>query len=110
MPSKWIVGNFKPIERAEVELRRLVVLAGANSSGKSSLIQSLLFLAQSEPEETPVLNGPLVGLGEAADMIRDGHGVATFGCRVVVPTRMIETATTVDTPVERRCADIELSY
>src|SRR3954454_21918257 len=100
MPTRWIVGNFKPIERAEVELRPLVVLAGANSSGKSSLIQSLLFLAQSEPEEAPVLNGPLVGLGEAGDMIRDGQAVMTLGCRVVVPPPLVEPVVAAEAPDE----------
>jgi predicted ATPase len=73
LPQTWSVGNFKPIELARANLKRLSVLAGANSSGKSSLIQSLLFLSQSVAEGEPLLNGALVGLGSPADAIRDGE-------------------------------------
>lgn len=51
-------------------LQRLTILAGANSAGKSSLIQSLLLLAQSYQESRPVLNGQMTSLGEARDVIR----------------------------------------
>jgi hypothetical protein len=66
------VGNFKSIESAELTAHRLTVLAGANSSGKSSLLQALLFVGQSVGEPAPVLNGDLVRLGEPRDVIRDG--------------------------------------
>jgi predicted ATPase len=71
--------NFKSIASAELAPQRLTVLAGANSSGKSSLLQSLLFLAQSFGEPTPVLNGDLVRLGEPRDVIRDGADDLTLG-------------------------------
>lgn len=66
------VVNFKSIASAQLEPRRLTVVAGSNSSGKSSLLQALLFSAQSFGEPTPVINGDLVRLGEASDVIRDG--------------------------------------
>jgi hypothetical protein len=50
----------------------LTVLAGANSSGKSSLLQALLFFAQSFGESAAVINGDLVRLGEGVDVIRNG--------------------------------------
>jgi energy-coupling factor transporter ATP-binding protein EcfA2 len=64
--------NFKAIASAKLAPRRLTILAGANSSGKSSLLQALLFLTQSYPEATPVINGDLVRLGEPSDVIRNG--------------------------------------
>ena len=67
----FTVGNFKSIASADLMPKRLTLLAGANSSGKSSLLQALLFLAQSFGESTPVLNGDLVQLGEPRDVLRD---------------------------------------
>ncbi len=72
------VVNFKSIASAQLEPRRLTIIAGSNSSGKSSLLQALLFAAQSFGEPTPVINGDLVRLGEASDVIRDGMEETTL--------------------------------
>ncbi|HEX6205054.1 MAG TPA: AAA family ATPase [Solirubrobacterales bacterium] len=53
-------------------MARLTILAGSNSSGKSSLLQSALFLAQSVKAKACVINGDLVSLGEPKDVLRDG--------------------------------------
>ena len=46
---KWRLGSFKSInEVTEVDLAPLTVVVGANSAGKSSLIQSILLMAQNE--------------------------------------------------------------
>ena len=62
--------NFKSVQEANLELSNLNLLVGANSSGKSSLIQAILFLAQNArnmSEQTShgrmELNGALVGFG-----------------------------------------------
>lgn len=71
----WGIQDFKGLTSAELDLRpgTLTVLAGINSSGKSSLLQSVLFAAQSLYNDGPVvLNGPLVRLGEAPDLLREG--------------------------------------
>ena len=71
---KWRIGSFKSVDKAvEVELAPLTVVVGANSSGKSTLIQSILLLAQNAvridekntAKERGIfeLNGPLVQLG-----------------------------------------------
>jgi len=49
----------------------MTVLTGANSSGKSSLLQALLFYAQSFGQPSVVINGDLVRLGEGSDVVRD---------------------------------------
>ncbi len=85
-PAEWAVSNFKAIEYATLPLRRLTVLTGANSSGKSSLIQSLLLLAQSSEDEI-ILNGPLVRLGEPTDVIRSGSTT----CTILFSTRLRST-------------------
>lgn len=71
---RWKVQDFKGIREAEVTLDEGTVtfLVGTNSSGKSSLAQSLLLTAQSHYDRGPmVLNGPLVQLGSAEDVIRE---------------------------------------
>ncbi len=73
MISKVTIENFKSIkDRAELNLGRLTVFAGTNSSGKSSVFQAILLLAQSVQKgtnETPVvLNGHRVRLGEFDDI------------------------------------------
>lgn len=70
--------NFKSIASAQLLPRRVTVIAGSNSSGKSSLLQALLFAAQSFGEPTPVINGDLVRLGEAKDVIRNGMEETTL--------------------------------
>ena len=62
--------NFKSVQEANLELSNLNLLVGANSSGKSSLIQAILFLAQNARNMSEQashgrmeLNGALVGFG-----------------------------------------------
>ena len=47
MLKSWYLQNFKAIvDSGELKLAPVTVLAGRNSSGKSSLIQSILMIAQ----------------------------------------------------------------
>jgi predicted ATPase len=64
--------NFKAFENELFELRPLTLLSGLNSTGKSSVIQSLLLLRQSYEQELLeeiglALNGDLVEIGNAQD-------------------------------------------
>jgi predicted ATPase len=78
MLKTWSVSNFKSIkntkavkadgtERNELELKPLTIFCGANSSGKSSLIQSILLMAQTmrhRDKQFPlILNGVYANLG-----------------------------------------------
>jgi predicted ATPase len=69
---RWRVENFKSIERADLALAGLTVIVGANSSGKSSILQSILLAAQAAQARGTgsayPLNGPLVQLGDYADV------------------------------------------
>ena len=59
MPTKISIEGFKAIgDRVDVELRPLTLLAGANSSGKSSLMQGVLLLKQTI--EAPYDPGPIL--------------------------------------------------
>ncbi len=64
--------NFKAFENELFEFRPLTLLSGLNSTGKSSVIQSLLLLRQSYEQELLeeiglALNGDLVEIGNAQD-------------------------------------------
>ena len=59
--------DFKSVAQADVELRPLTVVVGANSSGKSTLLQSILAVTQAVRSQTAAaeypLNGEFVRLG-----------------------------------------------
>ncbi|KST66985.1 DUF3696 domain-containing protein [Mastigocoleus testarum] len=64
--------NFKAFENQVFEFKSLTLLSGLNSTGKSSVMQSLLLLRQSYQQELLqeiglALNGDLVGIGNAQD-------------------------------------------
>ena len=89
MISKWKVAHFKSIrEETELEFRPLTIFAGSNSSGKSTLIQSILLVAQSVAPKVDtnhfVLNGTLTNLGKFDDLIsNDGNSAhITIKCTV----------------------------
>ncbi len=74
MLKSWSIENFKPIVNSgELTLAPVTVLAGRNSSGKSSLLQSILMIAQTLsnqlPERALLPNGPLVQLGTFEDIL-----------------------------------------
>ncbi|MDR1828187.1 MAG: DUF3696 domain-containing protein [Methylobacteriaceae bacterium] len=73
MLTKWKVSNFKSIrEETELVLGPLTIFAGANSSGKSTFIQSILLVAQTLANKVEtrsvVLNGALTSLGQFDDL------------------------------------------
>ena len=74
MLQTWTVRNFKSYrEPGSVKLKSINVLAGANSSGKSTIIQSLLLLKQTvqygSQNRALTLNGPLLRLGSFDDIL-----------------------------------------
>lgn len=77
MIAKWKVFNFKSIRKEiELDLGRLTVFAGANSSGKSTIVQSILLIAQTLSSKlssrSVVLNGALTSLGQFDDLKSNG--------------------------------------
>jgi predicted ATPase len=70
---EWRVKNLKSIAEATVQLGGLSVVVGANSSGKSTLLQSILLAAQAsrsdEYETAFPLSGPLIDLGDFKDIV-----------------------------------------
>ncbi|MEW2066030.1 DUF3696 domain-containing protein [Streptomyces sp. NPDC007346] len=83
MITRLTLVNFKAFRRLELAMGPLTLLTGLNSSGKSSVLQSLALLLQSfgrgraaSPEEGLMLNGELVELGTARDLLHDDFGPA----------------------------------
>jgi len=73
MLKSWSIENFKPIVNSgELKLAPVTVFAGLNSSGKSSLLQSILMISQtlsSRVLDRPLLpNGPIIQLGTFEDI------------------------------------------
>jgi predicted ATPase len=73
MITKWKLANFKCIKQeTELNLAPLTILAGPNSSGKSTLLQSILLIAQtlSSKVNSPsvVLSGDFVELGQFSEV------------------------------------------
>jgi predicted ATPase len=72
------IRNFKAVaDQQDIRLSNLTVLAGANSSGKSSQIQSIFMLMQTmesdASNETLLLNGDKLSLGTANDIWHAGR-------------------------------------
>ncbi|GAA3749425.1 putative ATPase [Spinactinospora alkalitolerans] len=67
--------NFKAFRQAEIPLRPLTLLTGLNSSGKSTVMQSLALIKQSSlaamlgPGGGLLLNGSLIELGAGRDVL-----------------------------------------
>lgn len=76
MLKRLKLGNFKSWPEADLAFGRITGLFGANSSGKSSLLQFLLLLKQTKDSRDRAaaldLNGRFVELGTPADVIH-GH-------------------------------------
>lgn len=74
MINKWILNNFKSINKeTELEFRPLTIFTGANSSGKSTVLQSILLVTQTlqdvNPSRSIVLNGRIKKFGSYADIV-----------------------------------------
>lgn len=77
MLKSWTIECFKSIsKKTTLDLAPLTIFAGENSSGKSTVIQSILFVAQTLQSNAPgrnvVLNGSIIRLGSFDDIL-SGH-------------------------------------
>lgn len=91
-PVPWIsklhIENFKSIEFADLDLGPLTVLVGANSAGKSSVLQTLVLLSQivrGRSQSSLVnLNGVELQLGTFADIKHAGERKGAISFSIVV--------------------------
>lgn len=86
MLKRWSVEGFKSIgDRVNIDFSPLTVFVGANSSGKSTILQSILLLKQTvqyAPTNRPLtLNGPILKLGRFDDVLHTNlhNNQITFG-------------------------------
>ncbi|MBD1884710.1 DUF3696 domain-containing protein [Microcoleus vaginatus] len=80
--------NFKPFANQLLEFKKLTLFSGLNSTGKSSVMQSLLLLRQSYqqgllPEKGLALNGDFVNVGTARDALFEGAKEDLIGFDIV---------------------------
>ena len=93
--NRIVVGGYKSLRKEQsIEVRPLTILAGANSSGKSSIMQPLLLLKQTlEAPFDPgalLLNGPHLKFTYANQLLSHGAkefhvGIRADRHRMVVP-------------------------
>ncbi|MDE7160124.1 MAG: DUF3696 domain-containing protein [Muribaculaceae bacterium] len=91
------IENFKCIEELDLQLGKITVLTGANSSGKTSVVQALLLLRMmisktrlsADGEEMSVGCPPVLGVPAFDDIVRRGADTITisgdFGRLVMTP-------------------------
>ncbi|HYT44845.1 MAG TPA: hypothetical protein VEP90_21135, partial [Methylomirabilota bacterium] len=106
MLKSWLIQNFKPIlDSGELTLAPVTVLAGRNSSGKSSLIQSILMIAQTLSsrilDRALLPNGPIIQLGTFEDILSEQTGLRTLLVGFELETEKEELKAPVGTRVRR---------
>jgi hypothetical protein len=83
--NNLIVKGYKSFrDRTKMDLKKLTILSGANSSGKSSIMQPILLLKQTyEASYDPgplLINGPNVIFSETNQMLWSEPGLARESC------------------------------
>lgn len=68
MLDKIKLKNFKCYQEIDLELKGLNIFCGANSSGKSAIIQAIAMFLQSDNESKLTFDGKLVNLGNYKDV------------------------------------------
>ncbi len=103
MLKSWSIENFKPIVNSgELKLAPVTVLAGRNSSGKSSLLQSILMIKQtlsSKLVDRPLLPNELdVQLGTFENIlnVNSSSRTLTVGFELEFETEQTLTSTDFD--------------
>ncbi len=65
MIKNIVISNFKSLKDVNLQFGQFNLLCGTNASGKSSLLQAILLMAQNNVSDSEIiLNGELVSLGE----------------------------------------------
>lgn len=80
---EWRLANFKSIgTSSSLNLKPLTILAGANSSGKSSILHSILLICQTLDNRLTgrplILNGEYIRLGTVDDILHAGASESEF--------------------------------
>jgi predicted ATPase len=93
----WSIKNFKSVGEAHLSLAPLTLFAGANSSGKSTLLQSVLLIAQTlaarGTTQIVVLNGHIIKLGQFDDLRNDASREDAIEISWTIAPEIIEDRT-----------------
>ena len=112
--TKIAVKGFKSIaEECEIDIRPLTILAGANSSGKSSIMQPLLMLKQTlEAPYDPgalLIDGPNVQFTEAEQFLSKSTAEkGTDRFQIQIKTRDSDFAYSVETTLKKEQIGFEI--
>ena len=99
MIQTWTIQNFKSVsDKTTLNMKPLTIFAGPNSSGKSTLIQSILLVAQTLQttvnSQSVVLNGHILRLGSFDDIIFNHQSDQTvligFGLTLISETESLQ--------------------
>lgn len=98
MIKAWKISKFKSISKdVTLDFAPLTILVGANSSGKSSIIQTILLVKQTlqyGPADRPLLlNGPLLRLGNFYDVKNALSAARSFSLSFIVEFQNDEHST-----------------
>lgn len=84
--------HYKCFEVLKLQLRPLTLLSGPNASGKSAIMQALVLLSQTirdnEWSNKLILNGSIVRLGTASDVIDQVYGHRECGIELHIDDRV----------------------
>ncbi len=69
MLTQISLNNFKCFKELSLKTRPITVLIGPNGTGKSTCIQSLVLLKQSQDSDVLAGNGPYLNLGDYSDLV-----------------------------------------
>ncbi len=117
--QSWQIRNFKSVSEADIPLAPLTILVGENSSGKSTLIQSILFMAQNA--QSPVygyqsnrgkldLNGNLVSLGTFGEAIYSEaeEKIISLGGTLKLPIYNLQEGDSIESRIENSLSNQKL--
>lgn len=89
MIGEWSLARFKAVDHpTTLQFGDVTVFVGANSSGKSTWIQSMLLVAQTLSSQldsySVILNGSLAKLGQFNDILSatEGEPAISIGCKL----------------------------
>src|SRR5580700_3396655 len=113
--TRIAVEGFKSIaKRQEIEIAPLTILAGANSSGKSSIMQPLLMLKQTlEATYDPgplKLDGPNVRFTSADEFLSRTENTEASRLRVEIASGQLDFEVTFAKNLQQRLDVIEEAY
>lgn len=105
--------NFKAFQTADVAFAPLTLLSGVNAVGKSTVMQALAVLRQSEESDMlrtgggMLLNGDYAEIGTGADLLHDDFVTDELGRPVVAMSLVAEDVTATWSVVVRGSAERE---